>query len=397
MGGVIELARDTLRQSDRQQRMLITKHLQITRTDSEALCETVLVREDGEELFLTATPLAGEGLAPTMERVGRRLRQLPWRVVGMTVFAGATGAQRREDLLRTVFGTVEWPVTWLQSDVDSCDGPAGIEVHAVNGPEVRTIRLRARVVGCGWEDAAARHCELGDLRDEQTVHSPSVQTRQVLEDMAAALRQAHMEFRHVYRTWFRNRDILGWYGDFNRVRTEFFKQTRVFEGLLPASTGIGATNSGGAALVCGLWAMAPKAPGVEARTMDSPLQGSATDYGSSFSRAVEVNLGDHRRLTISGTASIAPAGETLHVGDVTAQVELTMRVVRAILNARGMDWAHVTRGVAYFRQPADMGSYLRWCQASKVRHMPVIVSHHTVCREDLLYEIEIDAVADTKM
>jgi enamine deaminase RidA (YjgF/YER057c/UK114 family) len=374
--------------------MLIAKHLQIRRNASEALYETVLVREDGEELFLTATPLAGEGLAPMMARVGRHLRQLPWRAVGMTVFTGATGSERREELLRAAFGAVEWPVTWLQTDDDSCDGPAGVEVHAVNGPEVRTIRLRTRTVGCAWEDAAARHCELGDLRDEQTAHSPLVQTRQVLEDMAAALRQANMEFRHVYRTWFRNRDILGWYGDFNRVRTEFFSRTRVFDGLLPASTGIGAANSGGAALVCGLWAMHPKAPDIEARAMDSPLQGSATKYGSSFSRAVEVDLGDHRRLTISGTASIAPAGETLHVGDVAAQVELTMRVVRAILNSRGMDWAQVTRGVAYFRQSTDRGSYLRWCQANNVKNMPVIVSHHTLCRDDLLYETEIDAVAD---
>ena len=374
--------------------MLIAKHLQITRNASEALYETVLVREDGEELFLTAIPLAGEDLAPMLARVARHLRQLPWRVVGMTVFTGATDSARREELLRAAFGVVEWPVTWLKSDGDSNDGLAGVEVHAVSGPEVWTIRLRTRVVGCAWEDAAARHCELGDLRDEQTAHSPSVQTRQVLEDMAAALKQANMQFRHVYRTWFRNRDILGWYPDFNRVRTEFFNQTRVFDGLLPASTGIGAANSGGAALVCGLWAMDPKAPSIEARAMDSPLQGLATEYGSSFSRAVEVDLGDDRMLTISGTASIAPTGETLHVGDVTAQVELTMKVVRAILKSRGMDWAHVTRGVAYFRQPTDMGSYLRWCQANNVKNLPVIVCHHTVCRDDLLYEIEIDAVAD---
>lgn len=374
--------------------MLIAKHLQITRNASEALHETVLAREDSEELFLTATPLAGEGLAPMLARVGRRLRQRPWRVVGMTVFAGATPSARREEVLRGAFGVAEWPVTWLESEGDSCNGPAGIEVHAVSGLEVRTIRLRARTVGCAWEDATARHCELGDLRDEQTTHFPPVQTRQVLEDMAAALKQANMAFRHVYRTWFRNRNILGWYADFNRVRTEFFSRAGVFDGLLPASTGIGAANSGGAALVSCLWAMDPKARGIQARVVDSPLQCAATKYGSSFSRAVELDLGDHRRLTISGTASIAPAGETLHVGDVTAQVELTMRVVRAILKSRGMDWAHVTRGVAYFRQPTDMGSFLSWCQANKVRNMPVIVSHHTVCRDDLLYEIEIDAVAE---
>jgi enamine deaminase RidA (YjgF/YER057c/UK114 family) len=374
--------------------MLISKDLQTRRYVSEALYETVLIREDGEELFLTATPVTGEGLAPMLTRVGRHLRQKPWRVVGMTVFGGATGPERREELLRGAFGAVEWPVTWLESEGDSCDGPAGVEVHAVSGPEVRTIRLRARTVGCAWEDVAARHCELGDLRDEHTAHSPPVQARQVLEDMAVALRQANMEFRHVYRTWFRIRDILGWYGDFNRVRTEFFSRIRVFDGLLPASTGIGAANSGGAALVSGLWAMDPKAHSIQARAVDSPLQRSATEYGSSFSRAVELDLGDHRRLTISGTASVEPAGKTVHVGDVTAQVELTMRVVRAILNSRGMDWAHVTRGVAYFRQSTDMGSYLRWCQANNVKNMPVIVSHHTVCRNDLLYEIEIDAVAD---
>jgi len=375
--------------------MLITKHLGTIRNVSEGLFETVLVREDGEELFLTVTPLTGEGLTPMMTRVGRHLRKQPWRVVGMTVFKGASaGLERREELLRATFGAVEWPVTWLQSDDDSRDAPAGVEVHAVRGPEVQTIRLRNRAVGCTWEDAAARHCELGDLRDELVAHSPALQTRQVLEDMAAALIQANMEFRHVYRTWFRNHDILGWYGDFNRVRTEFFSRIRVFEGLLPASTGIGASNSSGAALVCGLWAMDPKSYGIQARTVDSPLQCSATDYGSSFSRAVEVDFGDHRRLTISGTASIAPGGETLHTGDVTAQVELTMRVVRAILNSRGMDWANVTRGIAYFRQPTDMGSYRRWRQTSKVQNMPVIVSHQTVCRDNLLYEIEIDAVAD---
>ena len=208
--------------------MLIAKDLQVRRDASEALYETVVAREDGDELFLTATPLTGEGLAPMMTRVGRHLRkrERPWRVVGMTVFGGATGSERRDEILRAAFGAVEWPVTWLESDGDSCDGPAGVEVHAVSGPEVWTIRLRARTVGCAWEDATARHCELGDLRDEQTAHSPSVQTRQVLEDMAAALRQANMEFRHVYRTWFRNRDILGRYGDFNRVRTEFFSRTR---------------------------------------------------------------------------------------------------------------------------------------------------------------------------
>jgi enamine deaminase RidA (YjgF/YER057c/UK114 family) len=374
--------------------MTILQQLQATRSASDGFYETVLARDEGEELFLTATPLAGEGIEALLARSARHLRQRPWHVVGMTVFSGTRYSKDARELLGAAFSHVDWPVTWLECEGDVGLAPAGLEVHALRGTEVRTIRVRDRIVGCTWEDGAARHCELGGLYDEQAGHTPSEQTQQVLNDMVSALRQANMEFRHVYRTWFRNRDILGWYDDFNRVRTAFFNRARVFDGLLPASTGIGACNAADAELVAGLWAMNPKSPDIRARTINSPLQHSATDYGSSFSRAVEVDLGGQRRLTISGTASIDADGKTVYPGEVTAQVNLTMKVVSAILNSRGMDWIHVTRGAAYFRRPADMGAYQHWRQANRVQAMPVIVSHHTVCRDDLLYEIEIDAVSD---
>ena len=72
-------------------------------------------------------------------------------------------------------------------------------------------------------------------------------------------------------------------------------------------------------------------PGMPAAAVPSPLQCPALDYGSSFSRAVELVAGDHRRLFVSGTASISPEGHTLHVGDVDAQVARTMEVVEAML------------------------------------------------------------------
>lgn len=166
----------------------------------------------------------------------------------------------------------------------------------------------------------------------------------------------------------------------------------MFEGLLPASTGIGAGNPFGAALTAGLLAMDPKTPGIGAATVESPLQDSPRKYGSAFSRAVEVTLGDHRRVTISGTASIDQPGATVHVGDVAAQVDLTMRVVEAILHSRAMRWADVTRGLAYFRHGSDVAEYRRWEAVRGIGPLPVIAGTHTVCREDLLFEIEIDAL-----
>lgn len=372
--------------------MSLTSLARTERIVAEGLYQTHLVREADGELFATATPLAGEDLTAVLQRVGRCVRACEVRPVSMTVFAPLADCQRALAGLSRLLGPVQWPITWLAPEDSRTGQGLGVELHAVSGVDVEPIHLHGRVVGSLWQSAAARHCELGDLRDALTEHTPAQQTQRVLEDITAALSHAGMMFRHVYRTWFRNRDILGWYREFNRVRTDYYTQLNIFSGLLPASTGIGAGSPFGAALTAGLLAMDSSAPGIGAATIESPMQDSARKYGSAFSRAVEVDLGDHRRVTISGTASIDRAGATVHAGDVTAQVDLTMQVVEALLQSRGMRWADVTRALAYFRRAGDVAAYRRWEVASGVGPLPVIVGTHTVCRDDLLYEIEVDAL-----
>ena len=124
----------------------------------------------------------------------------------------------------------------------------------------------------------------------------------------------------------------------------------------------------------------------------SPLQSAALEYGSSFSRAVELDLPDHRRLYISGTASINPNGITVHVGDPKAQVALTMKVVHAILASRGMDWADVTRGLAYFRHAEDAPLFENYRINNNIPLFPVVIAENCICRDDLLFEIEVDAI-----
>ena len=362
-----------------------TVHLaRMDRTADDGCYETLLRRAGGEELFLTAQPQLGESLEHLLSRLVERIGP---GIVEMTIING--GSQLATAL--RVLGDVPWPITWLDSEGVRPAPLAGVEIHAVRGPSVTSIRQQGRVVGCAWEDGVARHCVLGDLRDANTATSPTLQTQHVFDSMTAALASAELEFQHVYRTWFRNHHILSWYPDFNHVRTEFYQRLGVFEGVLPASTGISAANPFGAALVASLWAIQPKVSGVGAATVPSPLQDSACKYGSAFSRAVEVDLGDHRRLTISGTASIDATGRTVHRANAADQVYLTMEVVGAILRSRGMDWHDLTRGIAYFRDSAEMGTFARWCAAHGVSSPPVILSEHTVCREDLLFEIEVDA------
>ncbi len=344
------------------------------------------------EIFAVLRAQAGETLADMLKRAAQEVCRKNARVLSMTILNGRAQYDAALKRIPEYFGEVTWPITLLQSEASSPDAPVGIDIHALAGDEIALtpIRLHGRVVGNRWEDSCGKYCVLQDLRAQNVGESPAIQTQHVFDDMLAALSQAGMNFQQVYRTWFRNRDILSWYGDFNRVRTEFFNQHHVFDGLLPASTGISAGNAHHAALVAGLWAMLPKSPSTTAQVVESPLQDSACRYGSSFSRAVEVRSASHRHLTISGTASIDRGGKTVHIGDTRAQIELTMQVVEAILKARHMGWPDVVRGLAYYRHAADIGLYQQWAQAHGVT-LPVLEINHTVCRDDLLYEIELDA------
>ncbi|HOK54203.1 MAG TPA: Rid family hydrolase, partial [Armatimonadota bacterium] len=180
------------------------------------------------------------------------------------------------------------------------------------------------------------------------------QAAEVFENIESALQSTGMDFVNIIRTWFYLDDIFSWYDEFNSVRTEFFSKKRIFDGIVPASTGIGVRNQAGTAVVADVLAIKPKSDRVHIGMVPSPLQCPALEYGSSFSRAIEVTLPDLRRLYISGTASIKPNGETAHVGDIAAQIDLTMKVVQEILESRGMDWTDVNRAIAYFKYTDDI-------------------------------------------
>jgi enamine deaminase RidA (YjgF/YER057c/UK114 family) len=101
---------------------------------------------------------------------------------------------------------------------------------------------------------------------------------------------------------------------------------------------------------------------------------------------------DHRRILVSGTASIAPEGHTVHVGDTRAQIGKTLEVVEAILESRRMQWSDVVRGIAYMRNAADVPLYRRYCAGHGLPPMPAVVMNSVICRDDLLFELEVDAV-----
>jgi enamine deaminase RidA (YjgF/YER057c/UK114 family) len=219
-----------------------------------------------------------------------------------------------------------------------------------------------------------------------------VQARSTFESAALILEQNGFVFADTVRTWIYLDHLLEWYEDFNAVRTAFFKEHGLFEHKVPASTGIGVSNSYGAAIVMDLLAVQAKSSAFTIQAITSPLQNQAQDYGSSFSRAVELQSSTHRTLLISGTASIAPDGKTAYSNDPEKQIRLTMEIIKAILMSRGMNWKGLFRGIAYLKDIAYLPIYQQAAIELNIPHFPLAVAHADICRHDLFFEIEVDAV-----
>lgn len=213
-----------------------------------------------------------------------------------------------------------------------------------------------------------------------------------LSTMKVLLESCGYKFTDIARTWFYNFELLDWYSEFNRARTAFFEKEGIFKALLPASTGIGAPNPAGAKIESGILAI--KSDGSnrfwDVRELQSPLQCGAPEYGSSFSRAVEIDTEHSSRIIISGTASIEPGGATAHLGDIEKQVDLTMCVIEGILKSRGMDFSDTIRAIAYCQRPEFYAAFKNWCYKRNLG-LPHCPSYSTVCRDDLLFEVELDA------
>lgn len=340
----------------------------------------------------------------------------PWDMDFITTACGGDGlemarricavesANRANPVARFVFGNCSryhelQPVllaggarlAWLRGDTAAGAGISAIQSFAVLGTDVNPIRRDGLPLGFVYEDDHARYCRVCGVLPDNPAETRDAQTRNVLGILAEALADHGFRFTDTVRTWFYLDRLLDWYGAFNEVRTAFFRQEGVLAGTVPASTGIGAGNPAGAALTADLLAIRPKTNAVRIHAVPSPLQCPATRYDSSFSRAVEVEFPEWRRLFVSGTASIDPDGRTACANDPDGQIRLTMRVVERLLQSRGMGWQDVTRGIAYFKLLADRPLFEACCGEQGIPELPLAMAEAAICRPDLDFEIELDA------
>jgi enamine deaminase RidA (YjgF/YER057c/UK114 family) len=333
----------------------------------------------------------GESPALVLQRLARRLREDRATLIGLMLFGSLAARPASEHALESTLGEARWPVLWIEGA--SCEDAelAGVQAFALSGGSVQPVMLDGRVVASRYLLGESEFCWVGASFPDDIYAAHDRQTTQAFRSLERALHAAGFTFGDVVRTWCYNHELLAWYDTFNRARSAFYREVAFRTGATPASTGISAANPAGAALVLAGLAVRPGLLRQGARAIGSPLQCPAPAYGSAFSRAMEINTGNRRRLLISGTASIAPGGETVFVGNVKEQIALTMRVIAAILESRGMTWANATRSIAYFKSPGSVREFRNWCDENHWNDPPCITLHCDICRADLLFELELDA------
>jgi enamine deaminase RidA (YjgF/YER057c/UK114 family) len=124
----------------------------------------------------------------------------------------------------------------------------------------------------------------------------------------------------------------------------------------------------------------------------------AYDYGSAFSRGMRIDLKGLTILLISGTASVDEHGNTVHMGDLRAQVRRTYDNITKLLASEGATWHDVVRTTCYLRDiERDYKAFneerTAFYKEQRLDPLPASTGIQAIlCRPDLLVEIEAIAM-----
>ena len=354
-------------------------------------------------------------LAPAPRLHERVLRRGAWTETWLTAVVPADGPDRQAALgvLHDRLAAGAWSRVWLFGDADATarvfpsGPPRGATVDRFLPPDGAFrghLSFRAFVVqpapGAPFR-VAGRPGEWSAWRVEQgadaygyvaRVASPAPERVDAYRRSIRTLLEAQADLgfapADLVRTWYFFADVLADYGAFNVARHELYAQGGVTPRRVPASTGIQGIAADGRHVV--LDALLAAGPGVTVEAVANPAQSEAPSYGSLFSRAMRVRDGAGTALYVSGTASIGLAGETLHVGQPERQLDDTLDRVEALLTAGGLDRPDVVEGIAYLH-PAHYRRLAPLLDGARLGALPLAVAPACVCRDELLFEIELSA------
>lgn len=317
-------------------------------------------------------------------------------IVRQTTFGSKKLCSEIDSFFENVEQDVIWPAVWVPSNSNKSPDADGIFIHALSNTNIDRLVHKNKVIASCYKTDSAELCFINGLQPTDFNQSRPQQARDIFQSIQHILKSANMELTDIVRTWFYNDDILGWYDEFNKVRTYFYKKNGVYENRIPASTGVGIFHPQKAAITAHVFALKPLVNNLKIENVTSPLQCSATSYGSTFSRAAKVIFPDYEHVYVSGTASIDDEGETVWLNDLKGQIQKTYQVVEEILKSNGMGYKDVVSGLVYLKYYENIEKFLAIQDELKLLKFPAVVTENIVCRDNLLFEIEVEAIAKKK-
>ena len=370
------------------------------------------VRDSFTEFHLTATVEDTGAAGPTAEQLftslaaellARRIQPIQEKLYGLSrvrdeVLKWRDRIYRLRGLDRTM------PVTWIEGGPLQTGEFAGVQIWGVASGDgescVRTVENVVTGRGREWTGEGFRMLHLpavngmrpgGSLADGR-----AAQAEQMFANVGDALAAHGMKYPNVVRTWIYVAHLLEWYGDMNRVRTAHYRSKGLgVEGgpAFPASTGIMGRSDSEECLMDVL-AMENLLPG---RVVATPInrsaeQHSSFNYGSSFSRAMSLEIEGRRTIHVSGTASINSAGLSTHLGDAEHQCLETLLSISAILAEQGGGLKNITSATLFCKDRAAWEVWERTTRLLQLPDIPKVCVLADVCRDNLLVEMEVVAV-----
>ena len=131
------------------------------------------------------------------------------------------------------------------------------------------------------------------------------------------------------------------------------------------------------------------------RKLSNPSQLDAFRYGSAFARASVVNNGSTALIEVSGTAAIDEHGVSLYPGDIRAQIHCTFDKVAALLKQEDAELKDICSATVFVKRPEFAEIFYEMAAARGLENFPCVCIVADVCREELLFEIDAEAVVKT--
>jgi enamine deaminase RidA (YjgF/YER057c/UK114 family) len=350
---------------------------------------------DVSEIYLTAKPNQCIRLQEYVEglfsEVADELKAKNAKILHERIFLSESSIQIVSDARKKSYGELDDGVspTWLVAPEGINGLVAGIQVHAVCGCDrLEILRSDKNLCGRVAKIGGLTYLTLSSIR-KSDIPGRANQARAMFEKAQSVLKEAGVNFLAVPRTWMWLDNILDWYRDFNLARNTFFKECGVISQTgkhrMPASTGIGIRTENGALCAMELAAVGGELASIEYLNAGGN-QESAFEYGSAFSRACRARTLAGNTIYISGTASIDAYGKTTHLGDPQGQIQATIDNVRALVKQCHCTDADVVQAVAYSKTPQIEKIFTEGWKDLPWPIVPVIAD---ICRDDLLFEIEV--------